>query len=181
MPTTTKVLTQEEVRQFLDYAPETGELRWRAARGNRKMGGVAGSTNAAGYLLIGISGKRYRAHRIIWLWFYGYFPETDIDHINRVKSDNRIENLREVSQTCNSRNCEVSGNNKSGVKGISWCIMYGKWLSKITAANKHKHIGRHTDLTEAVAHRLAAEQCLDWEGCDNNSSAYQYMKRVGVI
>ena len=173
-------LTQEEVRRLLDYNPETGELRWRAAKGRRNMCRAVGATSR-GYLVIRINRKLYSNHRLIWLWVYGYFPENQIDHINRIRSDNRIENLREVTQTCNNRNCGMSSNNKSGVTGVFWDEKNGKWLSNIRLADKTKYLAYCSDFTEAVAHRLAAEQCLDWAGCDSNSSAYQYMKRVGVI
>ena len=168
-------LTQEEVRRLLDYNPETGELRWRAAKGRRNMCRAVGATSR-GYLVIRINRKLYSNHRLIWLWVYGYFPENQIDHINRIRSDNRIENLREVTQTCNNRNCGMSSNNKSGVTGVHWFARCSTWQSHIMVDYKRKHIGYHTDFTEAVAHRLAAEQCLNWEGCDSNSSAYRYMK-----
>ena len=174
-------LTQEYVRQLLDYDPETGELRWKVRKGGRKVGVAAGttkSTESTGYLSITINRKSFLTHRLIWLWVYGYFPENQIDHINRIRSDNRLSNLREVSQTCNNRNCGMNHRNKSGVKGISWSIRYGKWWSCITTTNKTKHLGRFEDFTEAVAHRLAAEQCLDWAGCDSSSSAYQYMNSI---
>ena len=181
MPTIEKVLTQEEVRKQLDYNPETGELRWKERKKGRRVGEVVGSTNGAGYSRTCINKKLYYTHRLVWLWVYGYFPENDIDHIDRDKLNNRLSNLREVSRTCNLRNSGMGSNNKSGVTGVCWYAGYGKWESYITAANKKKRFGYHEDLTEAVAHRLAAEQCLDWAGCDSNSSAYQYMKRVGVI
>ena len=181
MPTTIKVLTQEEVREHLDYNPETGELRWKKRKRGRKRGVVVGSTSVAGYLRIRINKKLYYSHRLIWLWVYGYFPETDIDHIDRDPSNNRLSNLREVSRICNQRNCGLDPRNKSGVKGVCWETRYGKWKSAINVDHKEKFLGRFEDFTEADAHRLAAEQCLDWAGCDSNSSAYQYMKRVGVI
>ena len=182
MPTTTKVLTQEEVRQLLDYDPETGELRWREWKQGRKMGKAVGmSVGSAGYRQIRINGKGYLTHRLIWLWRYGYFPENEIDHIDRDKRNNRLSNLREVSNSCNQRNSETRTDNKSGVKGVCWANRKSKWLASMKVNNEWRYLGLHTEFTEAVAHRLAAEQCLDWEGCDNNSSAYQYMKRVGVI
>ena len=172
-------LTQEEVRQLLDYNPETGELRWKVDRSRMKVGMVAGCVDSStGYLKIGINGKRYPMHRVIWLWWYGYFPESEVDHIDRDPSNNRLINLREVSRTCNSRNCGTGARNKSGVKGVFWYARYGKWQSSIMVDYKEKQLARHADFTEAVAHRLAAEQCLNWEGCDSSSSAYQYMKSI---
>ena len=176
-----KTLTQEYVRQHLDYSPETGELRWKVRKNGRTVGVAVGSSDTDNYTTTTIDRKIYLNHRIIWLWVYGYFPENQIDHINRVRSDNRLSNLREVSRICNQRNCGLDPRNKSGVKGVCWETRYGKWKSTINVDHKEKFLGRFEDFTEAVAHRLAAEQCLDWAGCDSNSSAYQYMKRVGVI
>ena len=171
-----KDLTQEEVRKHLNYNPETGELMWREWRRGRKTSLNVGRTQSNGYMQLQINGTLYQLHRVIWLWVYGYFPENEIDHINRVRSDNRLSNLREVSRTCNARNCGIDPRNKTGVKGIYWETKRKAWLSSIKANDKRKHLGRFKDFTEAVAHRLAAEQCLDWAGCDSNSPAYQYMK-----
>lgn len=173
-------LTQEEVRRLLDYNPETGELRWRATGKGRKKSRAAGCVDSTGYLKIGVNGRRYLTHRLIWLWFYGYFPENEVDHIDRDPSNNRLTNLREASRTCNSRNCGKGARNTSGVKGVFWYARYGKWQSSIMVDHKEKQLARHTDFTEAVAHRLAAEQCLDWAGCDINSSAYQYMREYST-
>ena len=169
-------LTQGEVREHLDYDPETGELRWRKRKKSKRQSLVAGSSRPDGYRVIGINYTQYLSHRLIWLWWYGYFPEHDVDHINRDKTDNRLTNLREVAHVCNIRNCKKRKTNSSGVTGIRWDTTLNKWTSTMMLAGKHKYLGGHDCFTEAVAHRLAAEQCLDWAGCDNNSPAYQYMK-----
>ena len=174
-----KTLTQEYVRQHLDYDPETGELRWREYKRGRKRDGSVGTVTRRGYLRVCVNRSSHQAHRIIWLWVYGYFPEADIDHIDRDKLNNRLSNLREVSRTCNSRNCGPRSDNKSGVRGVCWEPRYGKWAVRIKTRYKDAdYLGRYEEYTEAVAHRLAAEQCLNWEGCDSNSSAYQYMNSI---
>ena len=137
---------------------------------------VVGSVNGSGYIgtIITTDGKRksYRLHRLIWLLVYGYFPENVIDHINKDKTDNRIENLREVSQRCNLRNGRLRKNSLSGVKGVRWYKLGEIWGVCIST----KYIGYSKDLDEAVAMRLAAEQCLGWLGCDVNSTALKYMQ-----
>ena len=177
------MLTQERVRELFDYCVETGELvRKITTSNNAKKGAVLNTANKhLGYIQISIQKVRYYAHRLIWLWHYGYFPENGIDHINRDRSDNRIENLREVSQLCNMRNTGNVATNTSGVKGVCWDNSRGLWSARVSLKDKTKSIGRHVDFNEAVLHRLAAEQCLNWAGCDNASPAYKYAKENGLI
>lgn len=161
-------ITQEELKEVLDYNRNTGEFVWR---GSRK---VAGSLYT-GYYRIQINKKRYYSHRLAWLYEYGYMPENRIDHIDRNGLNNRIDNLREVSNVCNLRNTGNYKNNNSGVKGVSICCETGRWRAQIKVYGVSKSIGRFDDFDEAVCHRLAAEQCLNWEGCDSRSPAYRYV------
>ena len=89
-------LTQKKVKQYLNYDPLTGEFTWIVHRRCLKAGSVAGCLYR-GYTSIRISGKQYYAHRLAWLYVYGYFPEHQIDHIDRNPSNNRINNLRHAS------------------------------------------------------------------------------------
>jgi len=143
--------------------------------GNAKVGYIAGYKNRRGYLQTRVDGKTYLNHRLIWFWHYGYMPELGIDHIDQYRSNNRIENLREVSQTCNMRNCKQR-ESTSGIKGIFWDKAINKWAAKIMVNGKTIHLGYHDDLVEASCHRLAAEQAEGWEGCDSTSPAYLYVK-----
>lgn len=167
-------LTQKRVRELLDYDPETGLLTRKSRRGSAKAGDVIKSVNSTGYVRLAIDSKQYSAHRVIWLWNYGYFPENQVDHINRVKGDNRLCNLREVSAACNVQNSCVSTRNSTGVKGVRGCNQ-GYQASIMTARQRYSLISTR-DFTEAVAHRLAAEQCLGYSSCDNQSSAFVYMQ-----
>ena len=106
----------------------------------------------------------------------GYFPENPIDHMDHDPSNNIWSNLRPVSYICNSRNCKVAKSNKSGVNGVVWHSRDKVWHPAIKVNYTHVNLKASKDFTEAVAHRLAAEQALDWSGCDSNSSAYQYMQ-----
>ena len=175
-----KKLTQERVRELLDYDPCTGIFTWKKARGRGriKFGSVAGSYNSLGYRYIKIEGVFYGEHRLAWLWWYGYAPGGNIDHINRNPSDNRIENLRHVSQQCNMRNRRISKRNKTGVSGVSWDKMSKKWRSSIRVNGKEHYIGCFIDFDDAVCARLSVEQCLGWHGCDSSSSAYLYVKEM---
>jgi hypothetical protein len=98
------MISYEIVRDLLDYDPETGIVTYRKDYYKCRKGSTAGYRTDRGYLRIKIEGKHYRLHRVIWLWMYGTFPENTIDHINRVKSDNRISNLRDVTQKENCQN-----------------------------------------------------------------------------
>lgn len=170
-------LTQERVRELFDYDPETGSLiRIAKKKGSKGIGSIAGCVGKRGYSYTAIDGKSYRTHRVIWLWHYGYFPENNLDHINRKKTDNRIENLREVSQSCNLRNSSIRNDNKTGVKGVRWDKRDSAWVVSIKYSGKEYSLHWGRDFTEAVAHRLAAEQTLDWPGCYSDSTAYVYMQ-----
>ena len=169
-------LTQDLLKELLEYDPKTGRFFWRVSKGQRGVAGTeAGSLTHSGYVYIGLDRKQYFAHRLAWLYVHGYMPENDLDHIDRYPTNNRIENLREVSQVCNQRNCGNRKHNKSGVKGVYWYKRYGKWRAQIVVNQRCFGLGYYDDFTEAVCARLAAEQCLGWAGCDSSSPAFQYV------
>lgn len=169
-------LTQKFVQELFNYEAETGILYWKRPTGSRSVpGSPVGTLNFHGYYTVGIFGKKYKVHRIIWLYVYGYNPEHELDHINRIRTDNRIANLREVSRQCNLRNAKQHKSNTTGVTGISFDRRTSNWTSWITIDSKNRFLGRYSDYTEAVCIRLATEQCLNWSDCENNSSAKQYV------
>lgn len=161
----------EMLRKLLRYEASTGKLFWekRAVNlfndgkqpvemtcfhWNRTWAGKEAFTanDGNGYKQGRIFGKSYRAHRIIWAIAYGYWPD-EVDHINGVRSDNRICNLRDVDRTSNCRNLSVRSNNTSGVVGVSWDKTYKKWHSRI----RDVHIGYYDEFDDAVEARRAAE------------------------
>jgi hypothetical protein len=168
------MITQERVKELFCY--KDGSLFWRMSRGHMRVGSMAGSPGSGGYLNVRVDNKLYRAHRLIFLYHFGYMSENEVDHIDRNRLNNKIENLREASRSCNSRNSTQQNSTSSGVKGLSWYKAYQKWQAQIKVHGAVKHLGFYSDFTEAVAHRLAAEQCLDWGDCDSSSPAYQFMK-----
>ena len=89
------MITQEELKELLDYNPETGLFTWNVYN-NIKNKTTAGTFND-GYIQIKIKQKIYQAHRLAWLYVYGEWPKGQIDHINGIRDDNRIENLRDVT------------------------------------------------------------------------------------
>ena len=167
-------LTYEMLQKIFDYNPETGNLVRRVCIRRKETRKIW--NNQKTYRRVLINGKNYLEHRLIWFWHHGYMSENLIDHIDRDISNNRIENLREASPQCNVRNGKVREINSTGVSGIHYNPKSHSYISRITVHYKRCILVRTQDFTEAVAHRLAAEQCLDWAGCDSNSPAYQYMK-----
>lgn len=97
------MLTLERLKEVLFYNPETGIFIWKKSTDKIKPGKVAG-TLTKGYVAIRIDGTRYFAHRLAWFYIYGQFPSMDIDHINCIKNDNRILNLRNVNAVINAQN-----------------------------------------------------------------------------
>ena len=172
-----KKLTQKRLKEVLFYDPKIGDFIWKISTGNVKIGDIASCLNFYGYIRISVDGVRYKAHRLAWLYEYGYFPENDLDHIDRIKTNNRIKNLREASRSCNMRNTGNQKNNTSGIKGICFDKANNKWESRIKVNRITKHLGRYKDFNDAVCARLAGEQCLNWSSCDSNSPAYQYVKK----
>lgn len=98
-------ITATQARELLDYDPSTGVFAWSLSPANRsKAGRRVGTIAKNGYVMIAILGKTRLAHRLAWLITFGRFPEYGIDHINQVKTDNRIVNLRDAPQSVNSKN-----------------------------------------------------------------------------
>lgn len=169
-------LTQEKVHELFDYRAD-GNLVWKVSPNSRaKIGDIAGCVSCYGYILGTINKKSYRLHRIVWLWHHGYFPENQIDHINRIRTDNRIENLREVTPACNMRNKGNMRTNTSGVKGVSLVKKSNVWIAQISIYGKNITVGSSPDFAEAVCHRLAAEQAINWSGCDSSSPAFKFVQ-----
>ena len=113
-------LTQARLKEVLEYDPETGLFRWRSYRCGRALAGaVCGTDNGRGYLTIHIDLVHYKAHRLAWLYVHGRWPTHLIDHINGVKGDNRIANLREADDAVNSQNQRrAQSHNKCGFLGV---------------------------------------------------------------
>lgn len=136
-------INRATVARFLTYDSKTGIFRWREARRQAvKAGDVAGHlASGDGYLTIFIQGYAYKAHRLAWLLYTGKWPKHEIDHINRVRSDNRIENLREATKSQNKINSDIWRNNKSGYKNVHFHKATKKWAAEVKRNGKTQHIG----------------------------------------
>ena len=152
-------LTQARLKELLSYDPATGVFVWIKARARQVLvGSVAGTVGERGYRRIIIKGKNYRAHRLAWLYVYGEWPDSELDHINRDKLDNRISNLRIVTRSENLQNTDIRKNNTSGTKGVWLNKIRQKWVASVTINNKYKHLGHFDTIEEAIAVRRAAEK-----------------------
>ena len=148
------MLTQQTLKEYLHYCPTTGIFTWIKSRKDL-LSTEAGSIYKRGYKYITLLGSRYMAHRLAWLYMYGTWPNSQIDHINHVRTDNRINNLREVGVEENSRNKSRALNNTSGATGVTWNPKISKWKVRIGVKGKRVHIGYFNNMQEAV---LAREQ-----------------------
>lgn len=155
------ILTQEELKKLVHYEPDTGSFTWKVRSAYKvKVGDMAGGVDPhSGYRVIRINGKNYPAHRLAFLYITGSFPKQQVDHINRVRDDNRWVNLREVSPKENQMNRSIGKNNNSEVMGVSWCRTTHKWIASITVNGKLKHLGYFSknDLDKATEVRRTAE------------------------
>ena len=124
------MLTQELINERLEY--KDGDLYWRVNRGGKaKVGTKAGAYSTSdGYIYVSIDGKKQAAPRLIFLLLKGYLPE-EIDHIDRNRTNNKIDNLREANHAQNMFNCSKHISNTSGIKGVSWCDTTKSWQARI--------------------------------------------------
>lgn len=170
-----KVLTQHRLKELLHYEYETGVFSWIATKKNAKAGKAAGTIMKDGYVRIKVDGTGYLAHRLVWLYVEGYFPENKLDHINRDRKDNRRENLREASHQCNMRNRGLFKNNKTGITGV--VFRGNKYTALIRLSGKANNLGKYNNVLDAAKARWKAEFKYGYPNCNTTSSAYEYIKK----
>lgn len=156
-------LTQERLKELLTYSPETGHFYW-AKKTCKKVvvGKEAGCRESHyGYILVGIDGKVYGAHRLAWLYVHGVWPD-QIDHANGDPTDNRLVNLRNCTHSQNLKNVKRPSHNTSGLKGVHFHRQTGKWRARITAGGRHHSLGLHP--TKELAHAAYREGALKLHG-----------------
>jgi hypothetical protein len=171
-------LSQKELKKYLYF--DGRKFIWKV-RPNPTVnkGDVAGSYKK-GYINIQLKGKSYRAQRLVWLYYYGYFPEKYLDHINKNTMDNRLSNLREVDHVKNGQNRGLNSNSTSGVTGVYLCYKSMNWVAHIMVKGKTKYLGSYEKFIDAVKARYAEEVKLGWLSCHSETkmgSAYNYLKR----
>lgn len=157
------MITQERLKELFDYDPETGNLIWRVNRGGlAKIGAIAGAIRPEdGRRSVQLSGKNYKAHRLVWLYHHGKWPEFQIDHINRDPLDNRIENLRDVPGAVNMANQEPRGAYK--LKGVT--RHRNRYSAKLWCGTKFTCLG--TFDTPEEAHEVYKRAHVDRYGANS--------------
>lgn len=157
-------LTQEKLKKLLTYNTETGIFKWHQTAPKRNIFKAAGSRHVKGYWTIWIENKNWMAHKLAWLYVYGYVPE-GLDHINRDRADNRITNLRLATRSQNQANTRLSTNNTSGYKGV-FRHTTGKWAASIKINKKTKFLGTFTTVEQAhEAYKHAAIELFGSFAC----------------
>ncbi len=145
------------LEQQISYNPETGEFHRLVARPHAPIGSRADAKlDTHGYRMVRVGGKEYRAHRLAWFMTHGAWPPADLDHINHIRSDNRLSNLREATRSENLGNSRMASNNTSGFKGVHLHKASGRWQAYITFNYKRQSLGYFNSPQAAAAAYLEA-------------------------
>ncbi len=157
-------MEHELLRTAFNYDPTTGVFTRKKKWGSKPIGSVVGGLSRDGYVQIGFNGRTHTAQRLAWLYVYGHWPVGVVDHINRNRTDNRIENLRDVSRPENANNSGPRQHSQSGVKGVSLrSLRNGRrpkkaWRADIMVNDKRKFLGNFYTVEDAAAARANAER-----------------------
>jgi len=161
---TAKVFDIDQLRKMIRHDPQNGKLYWTdrddcppnvRSRIANKEAFINRSSN--GYMRGAVNGVFLLAHRVIWALEYGHWPE-EIDHINGIRHDNRIGNLRSVGRAVNGQNLCLQERSKSGRIGVTWYKAYKRWAAAIVVNQKRIHLGYFDTVDEAAKARSLAEQ-----------------------
>lgn len=159
-------LTAARLREVLHYDEDTGAFTWRARP--RAFGSgrslVAGTAVTRGYIMIRVDGVKHLAHRLAWMYCYGAWPTTHIDHVDGNTANNAIANLRDVDDDINHQNIRAAFvTNKSGLLGAASTVR-GNFVARIAVAGKRVHLGTFASAEAAHEAYLDAKRRLH-AGC----------------
>lgn len=141
--------------EYLRYNETKGEFTWiKRPNKNIHLHTRAGTKNSAGYRVISLFGKRYLEHRLAWFYVHGEMPKHEIDHINQIRDDNRISNLRQVTHSENQRN-KTRKDSRVDEIGIWWCRRRKRYIAEITLNGKKVYQKSFKDIDEAIQQRKA--------------------------
>ncbi len=180
-------LTQTELKINLFYNPYSGVWRRNIkyiSRGRksltfwRKAGCL---NNSTGYRYIRVKDKAYLSSRLAFLYMDGYFPEHQVDHINRIRHDDRWCNLRHVTASCNNRNVGIIKTNTSGITGVYFHKRKKAWTVAIHSDGKKINFNKCNSFDDAVMIRWEAEKRYEYPNCNSTSPAYLYLLNKGII
>lgn len=173
------MITFEKAKELFTYDRETGIIKWNYRFNNKQRADlVAGSiSNGNGYTYITIKGKPCRAHRIVMLLAYGFYGEgLEVDHVNHIRDDNRLSNLRFVTRTGNGRNLSRYSNNTTGITGVIYDKAKRKYKARIMVDGLSIHLGTFATLEEAAEVRKAAELKYNFNANHGNNKIKDYAR-----
>lgn len=170
-------LTVARLRELLHYNPQTGMFTRLKPRGPAKAGDQCTALNDSGYVLICCDYRHYRAHRLAWLYTHGVLPSSEIDHINGVRSDNRLANLRLATKNLNMQNIHKPKiNNKSGFLGVWKQTLADSYQASIMVNGKSKYLGTFPTAEAASIAYAEAKSILHKDAC---MSGHKHLKSRG--
>ncbi len=161
-------MTHKEILERLSYDPKTGHIVWKnnvGRWGRIPAGSKATSLDSKGYLYVHFhdpvtkKSKNVRAHRLAWFMVYGVWPVNSIDHINGIRDDNRLCNLREATRNEQLQNTKVRSDNKCGVTGVS-PTSHGTYAVAVWHKGKKHHVGTFSTIAEAAEAYLKKKNAL---------------------
>lgn len=159
------VISQERLKELFRYEEDTGLFVRIKAVSNTKVGDVVKKKDSKGHLQVRIDGRHYSAHRLAWMYVHGAWPSGQIDHINGVRDDNRIKNLRDVSHAINAQNIHTANKgSKTKLLGACFHKASGKYVAQISVDKKIKHLGLFETPEQAHQQYLSAKRSLH-AGC----------------
>lgn len=151
-------VSQELLKSLFKFDENSGEFIRKVRIGRLKEGSVAGSKRRDGYINLGVNGKSYLLHRLIWMYVHGEFPTKYLDHVDGNPSNNRLCNLREADESENSQNAKKRYTNKSGYTGVHFRPDAG-YCARIQLKGKRIHLGYFDTPDEAgKVYQEAAEK-----------------------
>ena len=158
-----RILDVNQLREILDYNPETGVFVWKRMLAHRRKSGSVAGSKTHGYVEIGVWNRSYRAHHLAWLYVYGEWPKGVIDHIDGDRSNNAISNLREATNQQNAQNRHWASSSKesSSLLGITWNKRSKCWMAQIKHPNGNNvNLGLYDSEQDAYAAYLHAKREL---------------------
>jgi len=150
-------MTLEQLKSEFSYDKDSGQFTRLIPWKIKKYGLYVKQSHHSGYIYIQHEGKKYGGHRLAWLYVYGHFPDGQIDHINGIRDDNKLCNLRVVTNRVNQQNASLRPDNKSGQVGVSWFKTRNTWRAVINISGKQRTLGYFKKLEDAIKARKEAE------------------------
>lgn len=149
------VPTRAQAQKAYRYDPASGDLLWNLPPHFKRAGKKAGWRSRQGYMRANLGGRGCAVHDIIWLLVTGSWPDRDIDHIDRNRSNNRFANLRLATRSQNNANSKVRADNTSGAKGVYWSPSRNRWFAKIVVDGRQICLGYFKAKADACDARRA--------------------------